>query len=102
MTKKQILEALSHVQDPDLKKDLVTLNMIQDIKIDGNKIKFTLVLTTPACPLKDFLKKQCVKKYHNLFRNVVWTRSKVRDFLLNLYFTLLIKSQIKKYWRWIA
>ena len=59
MTKKQILEALSHVQDPDLKKDLVTLNMIQDIKIDGNKIKFTLVLTTPACPLKDFLKKQC-------------------------------------------
>ncbi len=59
MTKKQILEALSHVQDPDLKKDLVTLNMIQDIKIDGNKVKFTLVLTTPACPLKDFLKKQC-------------------------------------------
>ena len=59
MIKKQILEALSHVQDPDLKKDLVTLNMIQDIKIDGNKVKFTLVLTTPACPLKDFLKKQC-------------------------------------------
>jgi ATP-binding protein involved in chromosome partitioning len=59
MTKKEILEALSHVQDPDLKKDLVTLNMIQDIKIDGNKVKFTLVLTTPACPLKDFLKKQC-------------------------------------------
>jgi ATP-binding protein involved in chromosome partitioning len=59
MTKEQILEALSHVQDPDLKKDLVTLNMIRDIKIDGNKVKFMLVLTTPACPLKDFLKKQC-------------------------------------------
>jgi ATP-binding protein involved in chromosome partitioning len=59
MTKEQILEALSHVQDPDLKKDLVTLNMIQDIKIDGSKVKFMLVLTTPACPLKDFLKKQC-------------------------------------------
>ena len=59
MTKEQILEALSHVQDPDLKKDLVTLNMIQDIKIDGSKVKFLLVLTTPACPLKDFLKKQC-------------------------------------------
>jgi ATP-binding protein involved in chromosome partitioning len=59
MTKEQVLEALSHVQDPDLKKDLVTLNMIQDIKIDGKKVKFTLVLTTPACPLKDFLKKQC-------------------------------------------
>ena len=59
MTKEQVLEALSHVQDPDLKKDLVTLNMIQDIQIDGNKVKFNLVLTTPACPLKDFLKKQC-------------------------------------------
>ena len=59
MTKEQVLEALSHVQDPDLKKDLVTLNMIQDIQIDGNKVKFMLVLTTPACPLKDFLKKQC-------------------------------------------
>jgi ATP-binding protein involved in chromosome partitioning len=59
MTKEKVLEALSHVQDPDLKKDLVTLNMIQDIKIDGKKIKFTLLLTTPACPLKDFLKKQC-------------------------------------------
>ncbi len=59
MTKEQVLEALGHVQDPDLKKDLVTLNMIQDLKIDGNKVKFTLALTTPACPLKDFLKKQC-------------------------------------------
>ncbi|MCX6247708.1 MAG: Mrp/NBP35 family ATP-binding protein [Bacteroidetes bacterium] len=59
MTKEQILEALKNVQDPDLKKDLVTLNMIQDIAIDGKKVKFTLVLTTPACPLKDFLKKQC-------------------------------------------
>ena len=59
MTKEQILKALSQVQDPDLKKDLVTLNMIQDLQIDGNKVKFTLVLTTPACPLKEFLKKQC-------------------------------------------
>lgn len=59
MTKEQVLEALSHVQDPDLKKDLVTLNMIRDIKINGNKVKFMLVITTPACPLKDFLKKQC-------------------------------------------
>ena len=38
MTKEQILEALSHVQDPDLKKDLVTLNMIRDIKVDGKVV----------------------------------------------------------------
>jgi ATP-binding protein involved in chromosome partitioning len=73
MTKDQILEALRHVQDPDLKKDLVTLNMIQDIKIDGNKVKFMLVLTTPACPLKDFLKKQCkdaILKYADPYAEV--------------------------------
>ncbi|MCX6245304.1 MAG: Mrp/NBP35 family ATP-binding protein [Bacteroidetes bacterium] len=64
ITQKQILDALSNVQDPDLKKDLVTLNMIQDIKIDGQKVKFTLVLTTPACPLKDFLKKKCIEAIH--------------------------------------
>jgi ATP-binding protein involved in chromosome partitioning len=68
MTKEQVLKALGHVQDPDLKKDLVTLNMIQDLKIDGQRMKFSLVLTTPACPLKDFLKKQCkdaILKYAN-------------------------------------
>jgi len=64
MTKDQILDALRQVQDPDLKKDLVTLNMIQDIQIDGNKVKFMLVLTTPACPLKDFLKKRCKDAIH--------------------------------------
>jgi ATP-binding protein involved in chromosome partitioning len=64
ITQQQILDALRNVQDPDLKKDLVTLNMIQDIKIDGQKVKFRLVLTTPACPLKDFLKKKCIEAIH--------------------------------------
>lgn len=64
MTKEQILKALSHVQDPDLKKDLVTLNMIDNIRIDGKKVKFTLVLTTPACPLKDQLKQACIDAIH--------------------------------------
>lgn len=49
MTKEDILKALSNVQEPDLGKDLVTLNMVQDIAIDGNKVSFTIVLTTPAC-----------------------------------------------------
>jgi ATP-binding protein involved in chromosome partitioning len=64
MTNDQILDALRHVQDPDLKKDLVTLNMISDLTIEGNRVAFTLVLTTPACPLKDFLKKQCEEAIH--------------------------------------
>jgi ATP-binding protein involved in chromosome partitioning len=59
MTKEKVLEALSNVQEPDLGKDLVTLNMIQDIVIDGNNVSFTLVLTTPACPMKDMMQTAC-------------------------------------------
>ncbi len=55
MTKEQILDALKNVQEPDLGKDLVTLNMIQDIEINGNDVSFTIVLTTPACPMKDMM-----------------------------------------------
>lgn len=59
ITKELVLEALSTVNDPDLKKDLVSLNMIEDVKIDGKKISFTIVLTTPACPLKEVMRKDC-------------------------------------------
>lgn len=61
MNKKDILKALGEVQDPDLKKDLVTLNMIEDVEVDGKKISFKVVLTTPACPLKELIKKDCEK-----------------------------------------
>ncbi|MEJ7693323.1 Mrp/NBP35 family ATP-binding protein [Daejeonella sp.] len=59
ITSEQIFSALRYVEDPDLKKDLVTLNMIEDLKIDGNKVSFTVVLTTPACPMKDMLENAC-------------------------------------------
>ncbi len=55
MTKEQVLQALSNVQEPDLGKDLVTLNMIQNLEINGNDVSFTIVLTTPACPMKDMM-----------------------------------------------
>jgi ATP-binding protein involved in chromosome partitioning len=60
MTTDAILKALSNVQEPDLGKDLVTLNMVRDIHIDGNKVSFTVVLTTPACPLKEMIKNACI------------------------------------------
>ncbi|WP_205313800.1 Mrp/NBP35 family ATP-binding protein [Pedobacter nanyangensis] len=60
ITEEKVLAALSHVEDPDLKKDLVTLKMIKDVKIEAKKVAFTLELTTPACPLKDMLKNACV------------------------------------------
>ncbi|MFD2599925.1 Mrp/NBP35 family ATP-binding protein [Sphingobacterium corticis] len=59
ITQEQILHALSHVEEPDLKKDLVTLRMIQNIEILPNKIRFDVVLTTPACPLKDHIEHAC-------------------------------------------
>lgn len=63
-TKEQVLDALRHVIEPDLKKDLVTLDMIADIKTGENKISFTVVLTTPACPLKESIKKACISAVH--------------------------------------
>lgn len=60
MTQEKVLEALSNVQEPDLGKDLVTLNMVKDILIEGNNVSFTVVLTTPACPLKDMIKNACI------------------------------------------
>jgi ATP-binding protein involved in chromosome partitioning len=60
MTEQKILEALSNVQEPDLGKDLVTLNMVKDIAINGNAVSFTVVLTTPACPLKDMIRNACI------------------------------------------
>ncbi len=60
ITKELVLEALSTVNDPDLKKDLVTLKMIEGVEVDGENIKFTIVLTTPACPLKEVMRKDCV------------------------------------------
>ena len=60
MTTEKILAALSNVQEPDLGKDLVTLNMVKDIAIDGNNVSFTVVLTTPACPMKDMIQNACI------------------------------------------
>lgn len=60
ITKEQVLETLKNVQDPDLKKDLVTLGMIKDLEVDGKNISFTVVLTTPACPMKELIHKNCL------------------------------------------
>ena len=60
ITKAQVLEALKNVEDPDLKKDLVTLGMIKDLEVNGKNVAFTVVLTTPACPMKEMIHKACV------------------------------------------
>src|ERR1700739_2320326 len=60
ITKEAVIEALGQVQEPDLGKDLITLNMVKDIAIDGKNVSFTVILTTPACPLKEMIEKACV------------------------------------------
>ena len=54
--REEVLRQLRTVHDPDLRRDLVTLNMIQDLKIEDAKVSFTIVLTTPACPVKNDMK----------------------------------------------
>lgn len=60
ITTQQVIEALKYVDDPDLKKDLITLNMVKDIVVDGKNISFSVVLTTPACPMKDMIHNACM------------------------------------------
>jgi ATP-binding protein involved in chromosome partitioning len=52
VTEEKVLQALSTVIEPELHRDLVSLNMIRDLQIDGNDVTFTIMLTTPACPLR--------------------------------------------------
>ena len=63
---KSILEVLRPVQDPELQKSLVELNMIRNVAVDGGKVSFTLVLTTPACPLREFIVEDCEKAVKQL------------------------------------
>ena len=58
ITQADVLNALGKVNEPELHKDLVTLNMIRDLKIEGDKVGFTIVLTTPACPLKSQIERE--------------------------------------------
>ena len=59
ITREQVLDALRNVEEPDLKKDLVTLNMVKDVEVSGKQVSFTVVLTTPACPLKELIANAC-------------------------------------------
>jgi len=57
--KAQVMTALATVIEPELHKDIVTLNMVRDLEIDGSTARFTIVLTTPACPLKNVFLERC-------------------------------------------
>lgn len=56
-TSEQVMKALATVQEPELHRDLVTLDMIKDLRLDGGQVSFTIMLTTPACPLRDVMER---------------------------------------------
>ncbi len=60
ITKEKVIEALSNVIEPDLKKDLISLNMVENIEVDGKNVSFTVILTTPACPMKAMIQQACI------------------------------------------
>jgi ATP-binding protein involved in chromosome partitioning len=58
VTEQGVLDALKQVRDPDLHKDIVTLGFVKDLKIEGGDVSFRIVLTTPACPVREQLQQQ--------------------------------------------
>lgn len=60
ITKETVLEALKNVDDPDFKKDIVTLGMVRNLEVNGKDVSFTIMLTTPACPMKEMIHKAAV------------------------------------------
>lgn len=66
VTESQVLDALRHVQDPDLGRDIVALGFVKDILIEGSRVAFKVELTTPACPVKDRLQEECRQRVADL------------------------------------
>lgn len=73
--REEVLRELRTVQDPDLHRDLVSLGMIQDVTIEGGTVSFSIVLTTPACPVRDALKQQA----EQAVRRLPWVTSVVAN-----------------------
>jgi ATP-binding protein involved in chromosome partitioning len=61
ITELSILEQLKNIIDPDLRKDIVTLGFVKDLQIAGGDVSFRIVLTTPACPVKEAFEAEAVR-----------------------------------------
>lgn len=80
-TRQAVLQALGRVQEPELHRDLVSLDMIKDLSLDGGRVDFTIELTTPACPLRDRIEneaRQAVEALPGVTRVDVRLTSNVR------------------------
>src|SRR5438105_14769391 len=57
LQREQVLAALRTVQDPEIFKDIVTLNMVKDVQVEQDRVRVHVELTTPACPLKEVIER---------------------------------------------
>jgi ATP-binding protein involved in chromosome partitioning len=103
VTDKEVLAALSKIQDPDLHRDIVSLGFVQNIKINNADIAFDIVLTTPACPVKDQMRDEALKLVGglpgvskvdvNMTSNVTKGTSQVReDYIPNVKNAIAVSS----------
>jgi ATP-binding protein involved in chromosome partitioning len=94
----QVLQALSHVQEPELNRDLVTLKMVKDISIKNDTVDLTIVLTTPACPLRDQINSEATAAVMGLpgvkHVNIKWDSSVPIDSRISGRINVPIKSTI--------
>ncbi len=70
LNEQTVLEALRAVKDPDLHRDIVTLNFVRDLKIDGSDVRFRIELTTPACPVREELKTAATKALRDVIEGL--------------------------------
>ena len=70
ISKDAVINSLKKVDDPDLKKDLVTLNMVKEVSINNKDVTVTIELTTPACPLKDKIEEDCINAIKSDFPEI--------------------------------
>ena len=70
LTTENVLDALRVVRDPDLHKDIVALNFVKEVKIDGRALSFSIELTTPSCPVRDELKAEAEKAIRSTIADV--------------------------------
>ncbi len=94
-----VMDALKTVIEPELHQDIVTLNMVRDLKIEDNVAHFTIVLTTPACPLKDVFIERCndavIGKVDGISRlNISWDAQVPTDSRIMGQFNAPMKSII--------
>ncbi len=97
ITEQQVLNALSQVQEPELHRDLVSLKMVRDIHIENDAVNFTIVLTTPACPLRNQIEseaKAAVLKAGAKHVSIKWDASVPSDARITGRLNIPVKSTI--------